>query len=661
MVKSWSAFLVKESILSRLNNESNIMKIKSLCCAVVLLLICSCGKDDSPEPIKNNVPVIMDQGFTVSEDISDSETIGTIKATDIDKDELTFSITTNDNGLFEITNTGILTLVNGKALDYEVTKEHLIKVKVTDGIEEEEANITITVTNVIDTLAEDPDSFVTLWNIPENDFEIIIGTDSNYEYNYTIDWGDGTLEELTMQNPSHIYTSKGKYKVSIQGVFPAIKMGHTNLITEEGIEILKSLIGIEQWGTNIWESFNRAFSNCINMENHALDVPNLMNVEDMAGMFASFVFYELDFDSPSIFNADLSGWDVSNVTDMSGMFLRAELFNSDLSGWDVSNVTEMAGMFYEAKSFNSDLSNWNVSNVVNMSALFYNASSFNSNLSGWNVGNVIDMKGMFSGAKLFNADISMWDVSKVADMSNMFAYADLFNADISGWDVSNVTDMSYMFSGLKNFNIDIDTWQVGKVTKMTSMFAGAELFNADISSWNVGEVVTMASMFADAKSFNADISGWDVSNVTDMSAMFAEADSFNSDISNWNVSNVFNMLAMFAGADLFNIDISGWDIGNVQLMGVMFADAASFNQDLADWNISNVINMNDMLPNCGMSIENYSATLIGWANLANVPVNITLGATNMQYCLNGNAATARETLINNFGWTIEGDSAIDCD
>ncbi len=602
----------------------------------------------------------MDQGFTVSEDISDSETIGTIKAKDIDKDELTFSITTNDNGLFEITNTGILTLVNGKALDYEVTKEHIIRVKVTDGIEEEEANITITVTNVIDTLEEDPDSFVTLWNIPENDFEIIIGTDSNYEYNYIIDWGDGTTEELTIQNPRHVYTTAGKYKISIQGIFPAIKMGHTNLITEEGIEILKSLIGIEQWGTNIWESFNRAFSNCINMENHALDVPNLMNVEDMAGMFASFVFYELDFDSPSIFNADLSGWDVSNVTNMSSMFLRAELFNSDLSGWDVSNVTEMAGMFYGAKSFNSDLSNWNVSNVVNMSALFYDAASLNSEIGGWDVSNVTKMNGMFFGAKLFNADISGWDVSKVTEMPAMFAFADSFSADIGSWDVGNVTDMSNMFSGLKNFNVDISGWHVDKVTNMSSMFSGAESFNADISGWNVGEVVTMTSMFTDAKSFNADISGWDVSNVTDMSVMFADAESFNSDISNWDVHNVLNMLAMFTEADLFNIDISGWDVSNVQLMGVMFAGADSFNQNLADWDINNVINMDAMLENCGMTLENYSATLIGWANLANVPVNITLGATNMQYCLNGNAATARETLINNFGWTIEGDSAIDC-
>ena len=41
-------------------------------------------------------------------------------------------------------------------------------------------------------------------------------------------------------------------------------------------------------------------------------------------------------------------WDVSRVTDMSGMFSRARLFNGDVSKWDVSSVQEMDGMFYKA-------------------------------------------------------------------------------------------------------------------------------------------------------------------------------------------------------------------------------------------------------------------------------------------------------------------------
>ena len=41
-----------------------------------------------------------------------------------------------------------------------------------------------------------------------------------------------------------------------------------------------------------------------------------------------------------------------------------------IAGWDVRNVTDMSGMFYDAAAFNGDLSGWDVRNVTNMSACF---------------------------------------------------------------------------------------------------------------------------------------------------------------------------------------------------------------------------------------------------------------------------------------------------
>jgi surface protein len=40
-------------------------------------------------------------------------------------------------------------------------------------------------------------------------------------------------------------------------------------------------------------------------------------------------------------------WDVSNVTNMCGMFHSDREFNDDLSGWDTSKVTDMQGMFFQ--------------------------------------------------------------------------------------------------------------------------------------------------------------------------------------------------------------------------------------------------------------------------------------------------------------------------
>ena len=44
------------------------------------------------------------------------------------------------------------------------------------------------------------------------------------------------------------------------------------------------------------------------------------------------------------FNADLSDWAVSSVTDMTGMFSWATGFNGDISNWDVLSMTSMSGM-----------------------------------------------------------------------------------------------------------------------------------------------------------------------------------------------------------------------------------------------------------------------------------------------------------------------------
>ena len=55
-------------------------------------------------------------------------------------------------------------------------------------------------------------------------------------------------------------------------------------------------------------------------------------------------------DSPN-FNQDISGWDVSKVTDMFYMFLGASKFNQDLSSWNVDNVTSCEKFAYEATNY----------------------------------------------------------------------------------------------------------------------------------------------------------------------------------------------------------------------------------------------------------------------------------------------------------------------
>ena len=194
-------------------------------------------------------------------------------------------------------------------------------------------------------------------------------------------------------------------------------------------------------------------------------------------------------------------WDVSQITDMSKLFLKNNIFNEDISNWNVSNVTNMNGMFYGATNFNQPIGNWNVSNVTNMAGMFFGATNFNQPIGELNVSNVTNMEAMFFGASSFNQPIGSWNVSNVTNMGGMFYNATNFNQPIGSWNVSNVTNMEAMFYGATSFNQPIGEWNVSKVKLMNSMFEGATSFNQIIDYWNINNVISMTNMFKNATNY----------------------------------------------------------------------------------------------------------------------------------------------------------------
>ena len=485
--------------------------------------------------------------------------------------------------------------------------------------------------------------FVTTWRTASPNEPITIPVGGAAEA-YTVDWGDGSTSANVAGDQSHAYKHAGTYTVTITGDFERIYLNNNSTNAPK----LKS---IEQWGDVSWTSMESAFDGASNMVYNAADVPDLSGVTDMSRMFAGAISFDGDLsgwdvsevtdmsrmfagglvgDVPSgdgissaptmsfyvrvpfyydsSFNGDISGWDVSRVTDMSGMFQDATLFNGDLSSWEVSSVRDMSGMFSGAGSFNGDLSSWEVSSVLDMSEMFHGVNSFNSNLSSWDVSSVTSMRSMFLSANSFNGDLSTWDVSEVTDMGRMFSYTRSFNGDLSTWDVSSVTSMGHMFYHTRSFNGDLSTWDVSRVTDMSGMFQDASRFNGDLSTWDVSRVTDMSGMFRDASIFNGDISEWDISSVLDMTNMFADASIFNGDISEWDVSSVTSMHQMFLGASAFNGDISEWDVSGVTGMSGMFAGATSFNGDLSEWDVSSVTEMSNMFSNA----DSFNGDLSSW-------------------------------------------------
>lgn len=120
---------------------------------------------------------------------------------------------------------------------------------------------------------------------------------------------------------------------------------------ELGDDENSELVAVLQWGDIKWSSMSDMFRNCRNaFEFPTNEVPDLSNVTDMSGMF----------ENADSFNQPIGHWDVSHVENMSNMFNCAKSFDQPIGNWDVSNVTDMNQMFLGARLFNQSLIDWDI-------------------------------------------------------------------------------------------------------------------------------------------------------------------------------------------------------------------------------------------------------------------------------------------------------------
>lgn len=295
-----------------------------------------------------------------------------------------------------------------------------------------------------------PQPFISTWTVPANSLTITLPLVEHYNYDFVIDWGDGTppstITAWDSPNITHTYAEAGNYVLTMEGTLEA--WSFNNLGDKNKI------IHIEDLGRMGWKSFKNAFNGCSNL---------------------TYIY----------------GGVTDDVTDMSGMFSGAVLAEPDTSNWNTSKVTNMAGMFNGARVANPDTSGWETKNVTDMSHLFRFTSKATPDTSRWDTSKVTDMSYMFRFADLANPDTRNWDTSKVTSMVSMFRGALSFRGDVANWDVSNVTNMVEMFLDT-NVNVDVSRWRTPKLVVFNHMFQNALSANPDMSGWDFSQVTNMS-------------------------------------------------------------------------------------------------------------------------------------------------------------------------
>jgi surface protein len=277
------------------------------------------------------------------------------------------------------------------------------------------------------------------------------------------------------------------------------------------------------------------------------------------------VFFRTMAGGSSIEEIDVSGWDLSNTSSISGLFAATYPngihLNSiiGLDTWDASNVTVMTYMFQNCEGLTTlDLSNFTSSNVIYMT-------------------------GMFSGCtSLTTLDLSGFDTSRVTNMSYMFQNCtSLTTLDLSSFDTSNVTNMSNLFNGCSGLtSVNLDNFVMKSVPG--GFFSGASSIKTiSAKNWTIPDSFTHAffrNMSGSSSIQSIDVTGWNLSNTTNLQGLFADGVGLRTitGLNTWDTSHVTDMIQLFSGLSrLTTLDLSSFNMTNVTNTNNMFYNCTS--------------------------------------------------------------------------------------
>lgn len=515
---------------------------------------------------------------------------------------------------------------------------------------------------------------------PSNQFRLF--SSGNTGIPYTVDWGDGNSDVDTTSNDiTHTYSSPGIYDISITSPYSRIFNGNIN--------DKKKVTKIKQWGNLPWRSMNASFSRCSNLNITATDTGDFSNVtlwseafrdnrtlsnlgnysnwvtSSCTNLFA--VFTNCDNLSGSF---DFTGWDVSNIANISYFITNSSGFTSiDTTGWDVSKVTTFFNFASGCANLDTIIGheNWDISSATNLSNIFKNTKLTQFDPSNWDVSNVSNFSEAFRGVFQNNAgsiDLSNWNI-KTSGPVNMYIIFGFNNqltsvGDISGWDVSRVTSLGYLAAACSALQLpNLSSWNTGNVTNLRNAFQsmGTNASVSGIENWDTSSVSQVASCFQACKSLNTTAINWDLRNCSSLYQMFRQAYFQNSSFTlNIQTDSTLTNASQLFYASLFDSLTIGnnVDFSSVTNFSYMFGNMGNLSLTLpTNFSFASGTNFTQFLTGTTLSSSDYNTLLI-YIEASNQNNNVVLDAPT---CVaTGAGLTARNALINDHSWTINDNS-----
>jgi surface protein len=437
------------------------MRFKKLLVLALFVLgfMISCSKEDNG--LNKGAPEIENQTFTSPEAITHTDVIGTITATDPNGDALKFKLGTDPSGLFEVSESGQVSLKEWQNLNYEVSKEHSFNVTATDGSGVYYGIITVVVT---DSENEAPimikQTFRPLEDIMDTDIIGVVAITDVDPITISLLNNDNDLFEINQTG--EVKLAQGKSLDYERRTEHKIEIGVTDGVYKVAKEMIIAVKDLWEPGDLIldWESFTTTWATESDFEKVVITLDQKLKYDfridwgdgtletitesqDLEHIYAKAGTYVVSMkgqipslkvlSSTSLLNIDQWGtnpWLAVSFNDC------PNLASTAVDKPNLSLTESTAKMFYNCPQFNGNVSQWDVSNVTDMEAMFYNATAFDQNLGDWNIGEVANIKDLLFQTGLSQANYE----TTLIGWSNL---ADELEDKIDGLDLGDLSGLTY--------------------------------------------------------------------------------------------------------------------------------------------------------------------------------------------------------------------------